>query len=277
MTLKDELRLNQILTNETILTPNQQFKTLLLDDNDFISFNELCDISRQETLNKLYALRDLCNIDKPDYNIIKGIAYSEKIRPVLTLLFSRDATSRYVSETFEIPTSQIEEEETSEENENDKNKENKKSRKKQTEIVPAYSIDYDTLNRLLTTKKTSSKIDEYLITKQKDLLELYKEYLDTEIFYPDFHTIDSTGNVEISSKHENYIAIGKNDSIIIPEGFGKINMQCHGKMIIGFNHTYDPNTEKTTNSSNELVDLNFANRVFIHKALLPRNYSKTQK
>ncbi|MDE5630612.1 MAG: hypothetical protein K2I70_03330, partial [Bacilli bacterium] len=76
--IKKEIRLRQILSSKTILTPNQQFKTLLLDDKDFITFNQLCDISRKETLEKLYALRDLCNIEKPDYNLIKGIAYSEK-------------------------------------------------------------------------------------------------------------------------------------------------------------------------------------------------------
>lgn len=276
MSIRDEKRIREIINSKTILTPSQQFKTLGLNDDDFISFSELCEISRQETLEKLYALRELCNVDKPEYDIIKGIAYSEKIRPVLTLLFSRDATSRYVTETFDIPYHEdVEEVETQDEEKEKDSK--KKKRRKEEETVPAYSIDPDTLTRLLEMKKSSSQIDEYLIKNQRELLELYKEFLDTQVFYPDFYTCDSTGNVEISSTHENYIAIGKNDSIIIPDGFGEINMHYLDGLITSFNRTYNPRTEEVTNSSKEIVSSYLSERIFIHKALLPQNYSRTQK
>ena len=221
MALKDEIRMNQILRNKTVITPSQQFPTLLINDDDFLTFNELCDISRQETLDKLYALRELCNLDRPEYNIIKGIAYSEKIRPVLTLLFSRDATSRYVTETFEIPREYSDEEIEQEENKDANNPKRKIIAKRKPELVPAYSIDPDTLNRLLATQKTNSQIDTYLIKNQRELLELYKEYLDNKVFYGDFITCDSTGNVSISSKHEDYLAIGKIDSLIIPNNLDR--------------------------------------------------------
>lgn len=275
MSIRDEKRIREIIKSKTILTPSQQFKTLGLNDDDFISFSELCEISRQETLEKLYALRELCNVDKPEYDIIKGIAYSEKIRPVLTLLFSRDATSRYVTETFDIPYHEdVEEVETQDE---EKEKDSKKKKRRKEETVPAYSIDPDTLTRLLEMKKSSSQIDEYLIKNQRELLELYKEFLDSQVFYPDFYTCDSTGNVEISSTHENYIAIGKNDSIIIPDGFGEINMHYLDGLITSFNRTYNPRTEEVTNSSKEIVSSYLSERIFIHKALLPQNYSRTQK
>lgn len=279
MSIRDEKRIREIIKSKTILTPSQQFKTLGLNDDDFISFSELCEISRQETLEKLYALRELCNVDKPEYDIIKGIAYSEKIRPVLTLLFSRDATSRYVTETFDIPYYEdIKEEEENQEDINETENKKKKTRKrKEDETVPAYSIDPDTLTRLLEMKKSSSQIDEYLIKNQRELLELYKEFLDSQVFYPDFYTCDSTGNVEISSTHENYIAIGKNDSIIIPDGFGEINMHYLDGLITSFNRTYNPRTEEVTNSSKEIVSSYLSERIFIHKALLPQNYSRTQK
>ncbi len=41
-----EKRLKQILKNDTILTPEQIFNTLGIDNKDCITFNELCDISR---------------------------------------------------------------------------------------------------------------------------------------------------------------------------------------------------------------------------------------
>ncbi|MDE5630502.1 MAG: hypothetical protein K2I70_02775, partial [Bacilli bacterium] len=198
----------------------------------------------------------------------------EKIRPVLTLLFSQDATSRYVSETFEISVNQAKE---LEEDNNTEELSKSKKQKKRANVVPAYSIDPDTLDRLLNTKKTTSQIDQYLIENQQPLLKLYKEYLDAEIFYPDFFTIDSTGNFEISSKHENYIAVGNNDSIIIPEKFGNINIYYGSGMITGYNRTYNPKTEDIRNSSDEICNDDLPERVFIHKALLPTNYRKPQK
>ncbi len=277
MALKDEIRMNQILMNKTVITPSQQFPTLLLNDDDFLTFNELCDISRQETLDKLYALRELCNLDRPEYNIIKGIAYSEKIRPVLTLLFSKDATSRYVTETFEIPREYSDEDINQEENKDANNHKRKIIDKRKPELVPAYSIDPDTLNRLLTTKKTNSQIDTYLIKNQRELLELYKEYLDNKVFYGDFITCDSTGNVSISSKHEDYLAIGKIDSLIIPNNFGEINMHYNPSYLSSFNQTYSAQTERVTNTNNEPGGSYLGERVFIHKALLPENYRKTKK
>ncbi len=277
MALKDEIRMNQILRNKTVITPSQQFPTLLINDDDFLTFNELCDISRQETLDKLYALRELCNLDRPEYNIIKGIAYSEKIRPVLTLLFSRDATSRYVTETFEIPREYSDEEIEQEENKDANNPKRKIIAKRKPELVPAYSIDPDTLNRLLATQKTNSQIDTYLIKNQRELLELYKEYLDNKVFYGDFITCDSTGNVSISSKHEDYLAIGKIDSLIIPNNFGEINMHYSPSYLSSFNQTYSAQTERVTNANNEPVGSYLGERIFIHKTLLPENYRKAQK
>lgn len=277
MALKDEIRMNQILMNKTVITPSQQFPTLLLNDDDLLTFNELCDISRQETLDKLYALRELCNLDRPEYNIIKGIAYSEKIRPVLTLLFSKDATSRYVTETFEIPREYSDEDINQEENKDANNHKRKIIDKRKPELVPAYSIDPDTLNRLLTTKKTNSQIDTYLIKNQRELLELYKEYLDNKVFYGDFITCDSTGNVSISSKHEDYLAIGKIDSLIIPNNFGEINMHYNPSYLSSFNQTYSAQTERVTNANKEPVGSYLGERVFIHKALLPENYRKAKK
>lgn len=249
----------------------------MLNDDDFLTFNELCDISRQETLDKLYALRELCNLDRPEYNIIKGIAYSEKIRPVLTLLFSKDATSRYVTETFEIPREYSDEDINQEENKDANNHKRKIIDKRKPELVPAYSIDPVTLNRLLTTKKTNSQIDTYLIKNQRELLELYKEYLDNKVFYGDFITCDSTGNVSISSKHEDYLAIGKIDSLIIPNNFGEINMHYNPSYLSSFNQTYSAQTERVTNANKEPVGSYLGERVFIHKALLPENYRKAKK
>lgn len=283
MTSKDTKRLKEILNSKTILTPNQQFKYLGLNNDDFITFNELCDISREESLAKLYALRNFCNIKLVKDGYLKGIAYQEKIRPVLTLLFQQCVVSKFsITEKFTIPSENIiVEEEKSEDKENEINKETSeqkenKSKKSKDIIVPAYSINSDILDYLLNTPILRSQLDKYLVENHRDLLELFKEYIKDGTFYPDFHVWDSTGLIRISSKHENFVTNRGNDSILFPEGFGEINayFSNYWSDEWDINLTYNPITEKIINQSkyHQIGD-----RVFIHKALLPDAYSKSKK
>ncbi len=281
----------QILKNNTILTPEQIFTNLGIDNKDFITFDELCSLSRKETLKKLYALRDMCNLDFAKYDLIDGLAYEEGTRPTLTLLFQPCAVSRFkMTEFREVPNDvyieqQEEKEQKKEESEEDKeNKEseNKKAKakfptkKKETETLPAYSINEELLDYLLTTKNLSSKLDKFLIEKHRPLLELYKEFLENGTFYPDFKTCDATGNVLISSKHENYLSLGEIDSIVIPRRFGEIKIR-YSDAWTTYKATYTPIEEEIIESENVILPPRFEDKVFIHKALLPKNYSNPQK
>lgn len=281
-----EKRLKQILKNDTILTPEQIFNTLGIDNKDFITFNELCDISRKETLKKLYALRDMCNLDFANYDLVEGIAYAEKTRPILTLLFQPCAASKFkIADAITVKNVEfIEPEEEDdptrkEESEDKKEKDEKpksKAKKKINENLPAYSIDQDMLDYLLTTNVLRSKLDQFLIEKHRPLLELYKDFLDNGVFYPDFQTYDCTGNFKISSKHENYLSLGEIDSIIIPEKFGEINMHYNG-LWTSYDATYTPITEKINNANGESISSDYGERIFVHKALLPKNYNASKK
>lgn len=280
MALKDEIRLSKILGSKTILTPNQQFKYLGLNNADFITFNELCDISRKESLAKLYALRDICNHDrnKGDFNYITKIAYQERTRPVLTLLFQQCAVSDFsITETFTIPNGTFEDnDEKNKDNEdNEEKNKNNKEKKSKDKTVPAYSINSDILDYLLNTAFLRSKLDLHLVEKHRELLELFQEYIQNGPFYPDFHVYDSTGNILISSKHENFIANMDNDSILFPQGFGEINAYHQG-LLVNLDSTYNPITEEIKTFVN-YPDNVIGERVFIHKALLPRAYSNTEK
>ena len=283
-------RFKQILKNDTILTPEQIFTNLGIDNGDFITFDELCNLSRKETLKKLYALRDMCNLDFANYDLIDGIAYEEGTRPNLTLLFQPCAVSKFkMTEFFDVPNDEYveqreekeqkkkeSEEDTETEEKTDKEKTKIPSKKKKTETLPAYSIDADLLDYLLTTKNLSSKLDKFLIEKHRPLLELYKEYLENGTFYPDFKTCDATGNVSISSKHENYLSLGSIDSIVIPRRFGEIKVH-YSDAWTTYNATYTPIEEEVIESENTSLPAGFDDRVFIHKALLPKNYSNPQK
>ncbi|MDE6292907.1 MAG: hypothetical protein K2L98_04420 [Bacilli bacterium] len=283
----DERRLKQILKNNTILTPEQIFTNLCVDDKDFITFNELCDISRKETLKKLYALRDMCNLDFANYDLVEGIAYEEKTRPILTLLFQPCAASRFkLAETVKVPREELAEHEEekkkkeknavkSEDNKEENEESKDTSKKKSNNNLPAYSIDQDMLDYLLTTKVLRSKLDQFLIEKHRPLLELYKAYLDSGVFCPDFQTCDCTGNFTITSKHEDYLSLGEIDSIIIPEKFGEVNMHYSGWDT--YDVTYNPGTEKMQNANGNNVNSDFGERVFIHKALLPKNFNVSKK
>ena len=246
-------------------------------------------MSRKETLRKLYALRDMCNLDFANYDLIDGIAYEEGTRPNLTLLFQPCAVSKFkITEFFDVPNDEYveqreekeqnkkESEEDEKEDKKDKEKVKISTKKKKIETLPAYSIDEDLLEYLLTTKNLSSKLDKFLIEKHRPLLELYKEFLEDGTFYPDFRTCDATGNVSISSKHENYLSLGSIDSIVIPRNFGEIKIHF-GDAWTTYKATYTPIEEKVIESENTSLPAGFDERVFIHKALLPGNYSKLKK
>lgn len=245
-------RLREIMKNPTILSPSKHFIGLSVSDKDFLSLDEFLDRSREETIKKVYALRELCNNVLSAKSIVNSAIYSEYLYPEFVLLFSKDEATYAIKEMTYL----------------DENKHISDPEKKSTlDPYKSYSITQETLDYLLDPNNKGTALDNYIRETFKEFLELYREYIKTEVLYPDIKVTDSTGCVKIETNHNNYFADGINDSFIIPIEFGAVSIK-YKKLFSGINFKYSPSTN-TLQSSSLIECKDVGKRLYIHKGLLP--------
>ena len=87
--------LKEIINSKEIIYPHQHqaYRGLNLHEEDFINFRDLFEICRSETYNKYAHIRDIGNNIIAKEGPIRGIEYTEKGNPELTLLFKEDEYS----------------------------------------------------------------------------------------------------------------------------------------------------------------------------------------
>lgn len=171
--------IDKIVNNPDILYPADQFPGIILDSDDFISFRDFLELSRQETVKKYTTLRDIANsIIKKD-GLLQGIAYSEYGNPNLTLLFRAKKPLGYQKRYNKIK------EKTQEEVETEiivDGFNNSKDKNPQTEVTQEYTDARDKL-KTLGDQRTNGILN--LEHELKDYQEKYKEHLD---LIADYHS-----------------------------------------------------------------------------------------
>lgn len=269
MIINGKKRLVEIMKNETIIEPQDHFQGLGIPNSEFMSLEEFLDRSHEETLKKLYALRELSNglISKMN-ECVDGVAYTEGYRPTLAIVFYEKFLN-VNNIKFEHNIYIDEDDELTLDPGNPRRYKN--GDKKALDDYAGYLINSDTLAYLLDESNKGTNLDKIIREKFKEELLLFKEYLDDEIFYPDLRIKDTTGSVDIATHHHNYFAKDQTDILVFPEYFGYVTIQYHN---------YFKKIKLTYKAENEAINgtCNFGHsdqvdeRIYIHKPLLPDRY-----
>ncbi len=308
---KTSKSIKAILSSKDILLPNEQFPGISLKEEDFISFEDLFEISRQETLKKYITLRDIANKMIAKDGIIQGIAYSETDRPQLYLLFKGNYPLGYLSELQEFNKNIKEYSGEKTEihtnngayfvnNELDKalkeyqsqyaevleriqgfnipykiatiNGKIAKGNNEYDEKFPCYAIDEQMLGYLLNSSKISSPLELEVAKEYYDELCRYQEAIECGILYPDFDTVDYTGSLRIASRHDGLVIYEQSNVVEIPKNFGRICVYLPNNSFRSLVVDYYGYNDTIDITSDIKNAEEISTRGFAHKALLPKAY-----
>lgn len=176
--LKKKIKL--MINNPDVLHPSNQFPGIVLEKDEFITFNEFLELSRQETVKKYTTLRDIANTMIKKDGIIQGVAYSEDKGTHLTLLFRNDKPLDYQAKLEKIE--EKTEEELEYESIRDKfDQEPEKQHTQHTKEEVNKVVEARDKLRTIEAVRNNGKLNledelkEYR-AKYKEYLELIKEY-----------------------------------------------------------------------------------------------------
>ncbi len=310
---KNTTAIKKMLNSKDIIYPHKLFTGLNLSEDDFINLFNLFEIDRFETTQKFIHMRNIANsIIKKD-GLLQGVHYRETDRPELMLIFKKDcpvgwnerhykashkddektADGKGVIDSQEVEKLNIEKAEYCERYKDileevdsfDLSKSLRINNGKATPVIsnsdtlyPVYIINEDILDYLLNSTNLGSSLEIALINNYLEELEQFKAILEAGILYPDFTVTDYTGALIIRSFHKDFTALKENNSMNIPEDFGKINVGINGNdslSVLAIDYWASSDEYKissTFNNDNRLLE-----RTFIHKALLPEPYQKKLK
>lgn len=270
MIINGNKRLREIMKNETIIEPKDHFEGLGIPNSEFMSLGEFLDKSREETLAKLYALRELSNevFSHDDKRSIVGVAYTENYQPTLALIFN-DEFLKNKKINYERNIYIDEDQELTLDPEHPRKRSNGYT--KNLFSYPGYLINSDTLNYLLEQTNNGTVLDKLLRDEYKETLKLFKRYLDEEVFYTDIKVCDTTGCVNIDTHHHNYCVEERSDMLIFPDYFGDVTIK-YSWFFREISLKYEAENNSLRGSSNLGNRGEVMERLFIHKKLLPSKY-----
>lgn len=249
-------KIKQNLLNKTSV--HKRFSGLNLEESAFMHLEELIQLENKNTYEKILAFREIANmINQKHLPSNQGICYLEKSEPTLRFIFNtyiNDLPDIYIEDHYKLP----------------------QKYHNSNEIVkssyPYYDVSPAILHYLFKAKNIRTAIDRYLLQEYKEELELFKEYVESFVFYPDYSVVDSSGDFQIHVHHPDFYVSSPMDSI----SKDSLNL---GEVVIHYIPKSDkyeiifPINKGKLTGTWDFLEINesigIKDKIYIHKPMLP--------